>query len=116
LENDSNVEAPPEVVLPTAKAESSRLRKAVVVGFFTFQLLAMWRVTQVQDLERWKFSYRPPNVVSGDEIRYLLAINTLLFHHQLKLQNAYARARRDGSREAAGHYMPDDHTWLVAMS
>jgi hypothetical protein len=73
----------------------------------------MWGVTQVQDLERWKFSYRPPNVVSGDEIHYLLAINTLLFHHQLELQDAYARARRDGSREAAGHYMPDDHTWLV---
>ena len=103
---------PPRVFLG-ARVGSQRLRQAAVTSFFVVLLFVMWGITLVEDLHGWRFTYRPPNVVSGDEIHYLLAINTLLFHHQFELQDAYARARRDGSREAAGHYLPDDHTWLV---
>ncbi len=82
--------------------------------FFAALLALMYGAT------RYELVYGPrlvpisPTVVTDDEPHYILSVNTLLFHHRLELQDAYANLKISG--EAGPYQNLDHHTIVVNRS
>lgn len=78
-------------------------------------LLLIWGVTRVELAPGWNLKIVSPSAVSGDEPHYLMVVNSILFDHDLELQDAYERVRH-GGLDAGRRWrrrLPDHHTILV---
>jgi hypothetical protein len=82
----------------------------LIAVFFAFLLVIFWGVTHL-DLYDGHFETTSPHVITGDEPHYLLVINSILFDHDLELQDDYERARY--GPDAGDIPLPDHHTILV---
>ncbi len=102
-------------------AEASRVRwrprvlrdraSWAIALFFVFLVAVFWSVTRVVMLPDGHLETYSPNVISGDEPHYLLVVNSILFDHDLELQDDYQRAM--WGLDAGGIQLPDHHTILV---
>ncbi len=88
------------------EAVAESLRRAGLILFFLLLLAAMWGVTQVR-LECGMFVHGihvpgrhlrivPPMAMKGDEPHYLIVVNSILFDHDLELQDDYRRVGNSG--------------------
>src|ERR1700693_1294493 len=82
-----------------------------VAAFFALLLVVFWAVTRVELLPDGRFEITSPHVIAGDEPHHLLVLNSILFDHDLELQDDYDRA--GVAPDAGGIQLPDHHTILV---
>ena len=78
-------------------------------------LLLIWGVTRVELAPGSNLKIISPSAVSGDEPHYLIVVTSILFDHDLELQDDYERVRR-GGLEAGRRWrggLPDHHTIVV---
>ena len=78
-------------------------------------LLLMYSVTRIEFVPGVGFKIVKPRIVAGDEPHYLMVINSLLFDHDLQLQDDYRRVD-DGGLEAGAGYsgrLLDHHSIIV---
>ena len=83
----------------------------LVAAFFALLLVGFWGVTRVELLPDGQFQVVSPHVVTGDEPHHLLVLNSILFDHDLQLQDDYQRAQT--GLDAGGIILPDHHTIIV---
>ena len=82
-----------------------------IVCFFAILLAIFSWCRRVELLPDGHFQSFSPKVISGDEPHYLLILNSILFDHDLELQDDYERAKHD--LDAGGVPLPDHHTIIV---
>jgi len=78
-------------------------------------LLLIWGVSRAELAPGSHLKIVSPSAFSGDEPHYLIVVNSILFDHDLELQDDYERVRRGGleaGRRGRGG-LPDHHTILV---
>lgn len=78
-------------------------------------LLLIWGVTRVELAPGSNLKIITPSAVSGDEPHYLIVVTSILFDHDLELQDDYERVR-GGGLEAGRRWrggLPDHHTIVV---
>ncbi len=80
------------------------------VAFFAALLALMYGATRFELVYGLRLVPISPTVVTDDEPHYILAVNTLLFHRRLELQDAYANLKTSGE---AGPYQNLDHHTIV---
>ncbi len=85
--------------------------RSVIAAFFTLLLVVFWAVTRVELLPDGAWRITSPHVIAGDEPHHLLVLNSILFDHDLELQDDYERA--NVGQDAGGVPLPDHHTILV---
>lgn len=83
----------------------------LIAFYFVVVLVVFAIVTHVELLPDGHFAVTSPHVTNGDEPHYLLVLNSILFDHDLELQDDYERAK--GGPETGGIELPDHHTILV---
>jgi hypothetical protein len=83
----------------------------VIGALFAALLVGFWAVTRVDLMPNGELREFYPHVISGDEPHHLLVINSILFDHDLELQDDYQRATL--GLDAGGIPLPDHHTILV---
>ena len=88
-----------------------RIPRYAVAAFFAFLLVGFWAVTRVELLPDGRLEVTSPHVVSGDEPHHLLVLNSILFDHDLQLQDDYERAKL--GLDAGGITLFDHHTIIV---
>jgi hypothetical protein len=93
---------------PTSLAQ---LSSYAISGFFVVLLLGFWGVTRIEWVPSTGFEVVSPRVISGDEPHHLLVLNSILFDHDLELQDDYNRAQT--GLDAGGVPLPDHHTIIV---
>lgn len=90
--------------------------------FFALLLVAMWAVSSVTYVSDHGWLIVSQHAISGDEPHYLIVINSILFDHDLELQDDYARiaqggleggARFRGARLRGSNWELDHHTIVV---
>jgi hypothetical protein len=81
-------------ILRTIPREMSK--SAAVALLLCLILLMTWLVTRIEYLPGAGFLVVEPRAVGGDEPHYLLIINSLIFDHDVQLQNDYDRVDRGG--------------------
>ena len=64
-----------------------------VAAFFAVLLLMFWSVTHLDLRSDGRLQVTSPRVIDGDEPHYLLVLNSILFDHDLELQDDYLRAQ-----------------------
>src|SRR5208282_1491858 len=79
--------------------------------YFVFLLAVFYSITRVIMLPDGQLQTCSPHVTSGDEPHYLLVLNSILFDHDLELQDDYRRAEH--GPDAGGVPLPDHHTIIV---
>ncbi len=84
------------------------------VAFFAALLALMYGATRFELVYGLRLVPISPTVVTDDEPHYILAVNTLLFHRRLELQDAYANLKTSG--EAGPYQNLDHHTIVVNRS
>ncbi len=82
-----------------------------IAHFFGFLLAVFWSVTRVAMFSDGHLEICSPRVISGDEPHYLLVLNSILFDHDLELQDDYRRAEH--GPDAGGVPLSDHHTIIV---
>ena len=82
-----------------------------IAFFFVFLLAVFWSITRVVMFPDGHLETCSPHVINGDEPHYLLVVNSILFDHDLELQDDYLRAI--WGPDAGGVQLPDHHTILV---
>jgi hypothetical protein len=87
-------------------------KRCGIVLFFVLLFFGFWAITRVQLFPDGRIEIISPHVVSGDEPHYLLVLNSILFDHDLELQDDYERAAK-GGLQAGGIVLPDHHTIIV---
>jgi len=100
--------------LPEESRNSKKSTWIPLVFVLLFFVMAMMSRLAYQ-ARSGNFRIEPPAVMSGDEPHYLIVVNSLLFDHDLKLQDDYARVRQGGleaGRRIARRNL-DHHTFLV---
>jgi hypothetical protein len=83
----------------------------IIAAFFALLLAALWGITRVEWLPDGHLELTSPHVTFGDEPHHLLVLNSILFDHDLELQDDYKRAIL--GPDAGGIYLPDHHTIIV---
>ena len=83
-----------------------------IVLLFVLLFIGFWVTTRVQLFPDGRVEIISPHVVSGDEPHYLLVLNSILFDHDLELQDDYERAAK-GGLQAGRMVLPDHHTIIV---
>ncbi len=92
--------------LPLTEAVAESLRRAGLILFFLLLLAAMWGVTHLW-LECGMYVHGthvpgrhlrivPAMAMKGDEPHYLMVVNSILFDHDLELQDDYERVGNSG--------------------
>jgi hypothetical protein len=92
-------------------SSSGHLPRYVIAIFFAMLLVGFWAVTRVELLPDRHIETTLPHVISGDEPHHLMVINSILFDHDLELQDDYKRA--ESGLDAGGIPLPDHHTIVV---
>jgi len=87
------------------------ISRHAVAAFFALLLVVFWAVTRVELLPDGRFEITSPHVIAGDEPHYLMVLNSILFDHDLELQDDYDRAAV--GLDAGGIPLPDHHTILI---
>ena len=90
---------------------SRDLYDQLIACYFLVVMVVLIVVTHVELLPTGHLSIASPHVTNGDEPHYLLVLNSILFDHDLELQDDYERA--NGGPETGGIELPDHHTILV---
>ena len=88
-----------------------QLSSYAIPAFFVVLLLGFWGVTRIEWVPSTGFEVVSPRVISGDEPHHLLVLNSMLFDHDLQLQDDYIRAQT--GLDAGGVPLPDHHTIIV---
>jgi hypothetical protein len=94
--------------------ETARWRRVGLCLCFALLLLIYWSVTRLELVPIRTLKHFSPHVITGDEPHYLIVLNSILFDHDLQVQDDYARVRRGGLE--AGVYAGanlDHHTIMV---
>ena len=89
--------------------------KAGLCLCFAIILFLYWGVTRIELTPVRNLTVVAPRVISGDEPHYLMVLNSILFDHDLELQDDYERVSRGGLEAGstfAGAHL-DHHTILV---
>jgi len=97
------------------------LRRAGLILFSFLLLLMMWAGTRLAlvcgtNPLAWHLEVVTPYAVTGDEPHYIMVVNSILFDHDLELQDDYFRVHALGGLEAGTHWrfcLPDHHTIVV---
>ena len=95
--------------------ELVRWRRAGLCLCFASLLLIYWSVTRLELVPIRTLRHFSPRAMSGDEPHYLIVLNSILFDHDLQLQDDYERVSR-GGLEAGARFAGrnlDHHTILV---
>ncbi len=90
-------------------------RSVLVALFFGLVFMLIWLVTRLEFIPGTGFLVVTPGAVGGDEPHYLIIINSLLFDHDLQLQDEYENVAR-GGLEAGARFQGvqlDHHTVVV---
>jgi hypothetical protein len=98
-----------------ARVVAERKRTMVAV-FFALLLVAMWAVSSVTYVSDHGWLIVSRHAISGDEPHYLIVINSILFDHDLELQDDYARVAQGGLEAGAGfrgQWWLNHHTIVV---
>jgi len=85
------------------RIEMARWRRAGLVLCFASILLIYWSVTHLELVPVRTLQHVSPRAISGDEPHYLIILNSILFDHDLQLQDDYARVSRGGLEAGAGY-------------
>ena len=91
-------------------------KRTIVAVFFALLLVAMWAVSSVTYVSDHGWLIVSQHAISGDEPHYLIVINSILFDHDLELQDDYARMAQGGLEGGArfrGKRWLDHHTIVV---
>lgn len=99
------------VALKIRAASSGQIPRYLVVSFFVILLVGFWGITRIELLPDWTVQVVSPHVTTGDEPHHLLVLNSILFDHDLELQDDYQRAQT--GLDAGGIPLPDHHTIIV---
>jgi hypothetical protein len=97
------------------KSVSMNLGRSGVIALFGILLFIFLILTRIEWHPGAGFSIVQPAVTMSDEPQYLLVINSLLFDHDLEVQDDYARVA-EGGLEAGVHFRGsgiDHHSILV---
>jgi len=105
---------PAAIAAPTTVNEHGD-RGSIALVFLSLALLVgTWCLTHVELLPREGLTMVSPGAVGGDEPSYLMVVDSILFDHDLELQDDYERVRRGGLD--AGRRFADralDHDTIV---